>query len=45
MVVFHGIFCLLGKYKNSRIEKCVTIGVSQIFKMFHAIKFDGQLHG
>ena len=24
---------------------CITIAVSQIFKLFHAIKFDGQLHG
>ena len=24
---------------------CITIAVSQIFKLFHAIKFYGQLHG
>ena len=38
-------FCIVEKYKIFRIEKCFTVGVSQVFKVFHAPKMMASFTG
>ena len=35
----------IGIYKNFQSEKCITVGVSQVFNMFHASKMMSSFTG